>query len=165
MEYAIDHNAYISTATADIQRMYDTQSFQPESKLEQGVVLAFNYPDDEFSSIITVKPSSFDYKMLTEKYGWVEELFSKYGSLSSVAGTAPFYKEITKLLIAKSFSDVDALIRCVAPHECSDLFLIGLARLTLGYKDQLPSWKGYVQDVVREATNRKIDQRALSGLV
>lgn len=129
-----------------------------------GVVIEFPSAGTT-SSVISVGKEARVYTALVEKHRWLRNFFDNLSNIDSVAKLAPIYSKINDLLINENFSEVDNILYCVDAKKCSDLLMLGLARITFSYRDQLFFWDEYRASVAKEGELRNLDKRSLIGLV
>ncbi|MDS1308867.1 hypothetical protein [Marinobacter xiaoshiensis] len=117
------------------------------------------------SSVISVGKEARVYTALVERHEWLRDFFDNLSGVDSISKLAPIYSKINDLLMSKAFSEVDDILYCVDAKKCSDLLMLGLARITFSYRDQLFFWDEYRASVAKEGELRNLDKRSLIGLV
>lgn len=161
-----DAYGQVSSAFGAVAEHVDVGALYSAGSLSSvpGVVIEFPSAGAT-SSVISVGKEARVYTALVEKHEWLRDFFGNLSSVDSVSKLAPIYSKINDMLVRKAFSEVDDILYCVDAKNCSDLLMLGLARITFSYRDKLFFWDEYRASVAKEGELRNLDKRSLIGLV
>lgn len=96
---------------------------------------------------------------------WIKDFYRDFGSESSVESLQRMFSEISNLIEAKNFNQINRILVLEDPHKYNLDFVTGILRATFIHRSSLPAWKSWLHKSEKYLKNEGEDVAAeLAGL-
>ena len=97
---------------------------------------------------------------------WIIKMLLNSDQIIDTKTLVPYYKNLYSLLTRKDFNICNSILKEIDITKSSEVFLVGILRLTFTWQNELPSWKNLLHRIDQELLSRNIDsKKVLTGLI
>ena len=97
---------------------------------------------------------------------WIIKMLLTSDQIIDTKTLVPYYKNLYSLLIKKDFNICNSILKEINITKSSEVFLVGILRLTFTWQNELSTWKSLLNKIDKELLSRSIDsKKVLAGLI
>lgn len=126
-----------------------------------------------FDDIFDSKVSSFieqkivlNSNSISDEKKWIDDLLIQAKDLKTHKDLFPYYSKINSLMIEKKFDSYNEILTKIETKELNETLIIALLRLSFVWKDEIHSWKQFLEQSSIVLEDRGHDsKKLLIGLI